>query len=212
MKKSVKIDENYYLTTQEINSDATVEVAKKTNHIFVVDVSYSMYYDLPKIKTQLKNKLSNVMRDGDTISIVWFSGSRDCGVLKEEGNIQAYNAFMDELGTRKNSEPNFQAKIQSLVNRPKGTNVKQILTYDNIADGFLGTKYQTDLTGTGGVSLDDTLVGSFFGGDYAIMSGFKIIRRANTIRMHFKLSKNAKSLVSAKTMYKRIFENVKDCD
>lgn len=99
--------------------------------------------------------------DADSQEAIAFAG----GVLKEEGNIQAYNAFMDELGTRKNSEPNFQAKIQSLVNRPKGTNVKQILTYDNIADGFLGTKYQTDLTGTGGVSLDDTLVGSFFGGE-----------------------------------------------
>lgn len=29
MKKNVKIDENYYLTTQEVNSNVTVEVAKK---------------------------------------------------------------------------------------------------------------------------------------------------------------------------------------
>jgi len=95
MKKHVKIDENYFLTTQEINSEVTVEVAKKTNHIFVVDVSYSMYYDLPKIKTQLKNKLSNVMRDGDTISIVWFSGSRDCGVLKEEVEVKSLKTLSD---------------------------------------------------------------------------------------------------------------------
>jgi len=95
MKKHVKIDENYFLTTQEINSEVTVEVAKKTNHIFVVDVSYSMYYDLPKIKTQLKNKLSNVMRDGDTISIVWFSGSRDCGILKEEVEVKSLKTLSD---------------------------------------------------------------------------------------------------------------------
>ena len=74
MKKHVKIDENYFLTTQEVNSDVTVEVAKKTNHIFVVDVSGSMYYDLPLIRTQLKNKLSNIMKEGDTISIVWTNG------------------------------------------------------------------------------------------------------------------------------------------
>lgn len=95
MKKHVKIDENYYLTTQVVNSDVTVEVAKKTNHIFVVDVSYSMYYDLPKIRTQLKNKLSNIMRDGDTISIVWFSGSRDCGVLKEEVEVKSLKTLSD---------------------------------------------------------------------------------------------------------------------
>lgn len=95
MKKNVKLNENYYLTTQEVNSDVTVEVAKKTNHIFVVDVSYSMWQDLPLIKKQLKNKLSNVMRDGDTISIVWFSGSRDCGVLKEEVEVKSLKTLSD---------------------------------------------------------------------------------------------------------------------
>lgn len=95
MKNHVKLDENYYLTTQKINSDVTVEVAKKTNHIFVVDVSYSMYQDLPLIKTQLKNKLSNIMRDGDTISIVWFSGSHDCGVLKEEVEVKSLKTLTD---------------------------------------------------------------------------------------------------------------------
>jgi len=95
MKKNVKLSENYFLTTQEINSEVTVEVAKKTNHIFVVDVSYSMYQDLPLIKTQLKNKLSNIMRDGDTISIVWFSGSRDCGILKEEVEVKSLKTLSD---------------------------------------------------------------------------------------------------------------------
>ena len=95
MKKNVKLSENYFLTTQEINSEATVEVAKKTNHIFVVDVSYSMYQDLPLIKTQLKNKLSNIMREGDTISIVWFSGSRDCGILKEEVEVKSLKTLTD---------------------------------------------------------------------------------------------------------------------
>jgi len=95
MKKNVKLSENYFLTTQEINSEVTVEVAKKTNHIFVVDVSYSMYQDLPLIKTQLKNKLSNIMREGDTITIVWFSGSRDCGILKEEVEVKSLKTLTD---------------------------------------------------------------------------------------------------------------------
>ena len=93
--KNVKLDENYFLVSQDVNSNATIEVAKKTNHIFVVDVSYSMYQDLPLIKKQLKNKLSNVMRDGDTISIVWFSGSRDCGVLKEEVEVKSLKTLTD---------------------------------------------------------------------------------------------------------------------
>jgi len=96
MNSNVKLSDGYYLSTQKINSESkTVEVAKKTNHIFVVDVSYSMYRDLPLIKKQLKNKLSNIMKDGDTISIVWFSGSRDCGILKEEVEVKSLKTLSD---------------------------------------------------------------------------------------------------------------------
>lgn len=95
MKRNVKFDDNYYLITQEANSTATVQVAKKTNHIFVVDVSGSMSWELPKIRTQLKNKLSNIMKEGDTISIVWFSGSRDAGILKEEVEVKSLKTLTD---------------------------------------------------------------------------------------------------------------------
>ena len=95
MKKNVKFDENYYLITQEVNSNVTVEVTKKTNHIFVVDVSGSMSWELPKIRTQLKNKLSNLMKEGDTISIVWFSGNRDSGILKEEIEVKSLKTLSD---------------------------------------------------------------------------------------------------------------------
>lgn len=95
MKKNVKLSENYFLTTQEVNSSITVEVIKKTNHVFVVDVSGSMYHELPLIRTQLKNKLSNVMKEGDTISIVWFSGSKDAGILKEEVEVKSLKTLSD---------------------------------------------------------------------------------------------------------------------
>lgn len=95
MKNFVKIDENYYLTTQKVNSNVTVEVTKKTNHVFVVDVSGSMSGDLPKIRTQLKNKLSNLMKEGDTISIVWFSGRNDAGILKEEVEVKSLKTLSD---------------------------------------------------------------------------------------------------------------------
>jgi len=35
------------------------------------------------------------MRDGDTISIVWFSGSRDCGILKEEVEVKSLKTLTD---------------------------------------------------------------------------------------------------------------------
>lgn len=95
MKKNLKFDENYYLISQEVNGNVAVEVTKKTNHVFVVDVSGSMSGELPQIRTQLKNKLSNLMKDGDTISIVWFSGSRDAGILKEEVEVKSLKTLTD---------------------------------------------------------------------------------------------------------------------
>lgn len=95
MNKFVKIDENYHLVSKKVNTEETVEVSKSTNHIFVVDVSYSMWDDLPLIRKQLKNKLSNVMREGDTISIVWFSSDNQCGVLKEEVEVKSLKTLTD---------------------------------------------------------------------------------------------------------------------
>jgi hypothetical protein len=94
-KQNVKIDENYFLVSQKVNNEVVVELPKKTNHIFVVDVSGSMSYELQHIRTQLKNKLSNIMKDGDTISIVWFSGSRDAGILKEEVEVKSLKTLSD---------------------------------------------------------------------------------------------------------------------
>ena len=95
-KQNVKIDENYFLVSQKVSEDeVVVELPKKTNHIFVVDVSGSMSYELQHIRTQLKNKLSNIMKDGDTISIVWFSGGRDAGILKEEVEVKSLKTLSD---------------------------------------------------------------------------------------------------------------------
>lgn len=95
MKHYVKLDEGYFLTTQVIQSNVTVEVTKKTNHVVIIDVSGSMSYELPQIRKQLKNKLSNIMKDGDTITIIWFSGRNDCGILKEEVEVRSLKTLTD---------------------------------------------------------------------------------------------------------------------
>ena len=95
MIKNVKIDENYFLVSKQVNVSDVVEVDKKINHIFVVDVSGSMYSELPLIRKQLKNKLATIMREGDTISIVWFSGRNDAGILKEEVEVKSLKTLED---------------------------------------------------------------------------------------------------------------------
>lgn len=95
MKTSIKFSENYFLTKEVIGTKTDIVIPKKTNHIFVVDVSGSMNYELPLIRTQLKNKLSNIMKEGDTISIVWFSGRNNAGILKEEVEVKSLKALSD---------------------------------------------------------------------------------------------------------------------
>lgn len=104
---------------------------------------------------------ASIYGDADSQEAIAFAA----GVLKEEGNLQAYESFMSELATRKASEPGFEGKIRSLVNRPANVNAKEVLTFDKIADGFLGTKYLPDVSTTGAVSIDDTAVGKLFGGE-----------------------------------------------
>jgi hypothetical protein len=81
--------------TQKINSNLAINkivldlktqndvVAAGKNVILAIDVSGSMYSELPKIRKQLKNKIPNLIGENDTISIVWFSGRNSSGILKE---------------------------------------------------------------------------------------------------------------------------------
>ena len=92
-----KICDNFYLSNQKLRSAeaAQVQVKIQTNFIFVVDVSGSMYGDLSNIRKQLKNKLPTLMNAGDTISIIWFSGYKQAGILKEEVEISSLSTFTD---------------------------------------------------------------------------------------------------------------------
>ena len=95
MKKFVKFDENYFLVSQEINPNTTVEVVKSINHLIIVDVSGSMSYDLPEIRKNLKNKISCLVKENDTVSIIWFSGRNDAGILKEEVQVNSLKQLND---------------------------------------------------------------------------------------------------------------------
>lgn len=94
--ESVKILDNYFLVKKPVNRDQNQsKVISNTNHIFVVDVSGSMSWDLSLIRKQLKNKLSEIMNDNDTISIIWFSGDNESGILKEEVGIKSLKTLTD---------------------------------------------------------------------------------------------------------------------
>lgn len=66
---------------------STIELKNKvatitpTNHFFVCDVSGSMYSVLPKMRKLLKDSLPTLVKSGDTVSVIYFSGSTQCGTV-----------------------------------------------------------------------------------------------------------------------------------
>jgi len=69
--------------TQDQTAEAPKVIEAPTNHLVVIDCSGSMSYDLPKIREQLKKKLPKLLKEADTISIIWFSGRGQFGTLLE---------------------------------------------------------------------------------------------------------------------------------
>lgn len=61
----------------------TVDVREPVNHVFCCDISGSMWDELPQMRQQLKNRLSSIVEDEDTITIIAFADADDCVVLKE---------------------------------------------------------------------------------------------------------------------------------
>jgi hypothetical protein len=101
---SCKVADKLFLVQQEVSSASTKVAAPKVcpvNYIVVLDCSGSMSYDLPKIREQLKRKLPKLLQPQDTISIIWFSGTRQFGTLLEAEpvatltDLQAVNDAID---------------------------------------------------------------------------------------------------------------------
>lgn len=79
------------LVTISIPKTEIVNVEIPTNHILVIDCSGSMCYDLPKMRQQLKNKLPAMVKENDTVSLVWFSGKGEFGRLVDRVKVNDLN-------------------------------------------------------------------------------------------------------------------------
>jgi hypothetical protein len=83
-----KIDRNLYLIKQDIEKKSAITARPaSTNFCVILDVSGSMSNDLPKIKSQLKLKLPTLLKEGDTLSMIWFSGKNEFGVIFEGEHV-----------------------------------------------------------------------------------------------------------------------------
>lgn len=59
-----------------------------THRLVVCDVSGSMGSELPKLRLHLKNKLPTMILPQDSLTLIWFSGKGQCGILFEGIKLQ----------------------------------------------------------------------------------------------------------------------------
>ena len=129
---SYKIASDLFLVweTAPVAKTPAAPKPKPTNHVVVIDVSGSMSYELPKLRTQLKDKLVHLLRDDDTVSIIWFSGRGEFGVLTEAAPVigvkdlsklhQAIDRWLRPVGMTGFREP--LEEVAALVKRVKNGN------------------------------------------------------------------------------------------
>lgn len=93
---SHKVSDSLYVVRQRVSSVAPAKpVEVPTNHIAVIDCSGSMSGELPRIREQLKKKLPKLLSEQDTISIIWFSGRGEFGVLLEAEPVSSLKDLKD---------------------------------------------------------------------------------------------------------------------
>ena len=123
---SYEIEKGLFLVRQAVTAAAKPKaVETPTNHIAVIDCSGSMGSDLPRIREQLKKKLPKLMKDGDTLSLVWFSGKGQFGALIEAEPVstladladvnQAVDRWLRPIGLTGFKEP--LQEVEKLVAR-----------------------------------------------------------------------------------------------
>lgn len=103
--RSYRVSDSLYLVRRGIGPKPQQKPRKKVespvNHIAIIDCSGSMYYELPKIREQLKKKLPKLLGKEDTLSVIWFSGRGQFGVLLEAepvatlADLQTVNQAID---------------------------------------------------------------------------------------------------------------------
>lgn len=102
--RSHRIGNDFYLIEQKL-PEHYLPVKSAVNHIIVIDRSGSMAPDLPMIRRQLKGKLPQLVSEGDTVSIVVFSGYNQCvivcqgAVLSNLNDLKLMNQAIDQWVT-----------------------------------------------------------------------------------------------------------------
>ncbi|MEX3984271.1 hypothetical protein AB4Y45_35530 [Paraburkholderia sp. EG287A] len=119
-------------------------VAAPIDHLIVIDISGSMYYDLPELRRHLKNKLASLVGVNDTVSIIWFSGRGQFGTLVEGMKVNgvadlsalhaAIDRFLQPTGLTGFTEP--LQELEAVISRLKKKSTGNLLNAFFMSDGY----------------------------------------------------------------------------
>lgn len=126
-------------------SNAVPKIKPPTSRIFAFDVSGSMYGVLPKMKEHLKNTLFGKVPEGDDVSIIYFSGKGQCGLIAEGSHVdkikdlkEIYDKIdgLHTIGLTGFLEP--LKEIEKLIQRlPKNNNKEMFFLTDGYDNQWL---------------------------------------------------------------------------
>jgi len=89
MSKYLKASDNLNFLNQvvkpENGNQKVVDVS--AHHTFIIDCSGSMWGELDSIRRDLYNKISTMLKLSDSVTLIWFSGRNECGVLLEDYHV-----------------------------------------------------------------------------------------------------------------------------
>ncbi|WP_126223579.1 hypothetical protein [Burkholderia ambifaria] len=114
------------------------------HHLIAIDISGSMYHDLPELRVHLKNKLASLVGDNDTVSIVWFSGRGQFGTLVEAMKVKgladlsalhaAIDRFLQPMGLTGFTEP--LQEMEQVIARLKAKATGHLFNAFFMSDGY----------------------------------------------------------------------------
>ena len=148
MVKFVKIKEDLFLINQKIKKEV-IQIKTfvlNTHHIFIIDCSGSMYDELPKIRRDLYNKISTDLKQDDFLTLIWFSGRGQCGVILEDYQLKSnisinkvkelLDRYLTTVGLTAFKDPFVEAKqviSRVIKNKPNSLHSLFFITdgYDN---------------------------------------------------------------------------------
>jgi uncharacterized protein YegL len=146
MIKYLKIKDNLYLAQQLVKSEQQKEqvVDLSTQHIFVIDCSGSMSGELSTIRKDLFNKISTILKPSDSVTIIWFSGRNQYGVILEDYTVHSnialekvreiINKYLTPQGLTAFKQP--LEEVRSVIERVRGNHPDMLHSMFFLTDGY----------------------------------------------------------------------------